>query len=92
MQGFDYLEENKTQLRFSEPKEVTMRKAAAQRAAEPEKRGPEPVREPVFEDPSSSHEDERVQEPKTYGKSISDRFKNIWDKLLEATDEQLDDN
>jgi len=92
MQGFDYLEENKTQLRFSEPKEVTMRKAAAQRAAEPEKREPEPPREPVFEEPSASHEDERVQEPKTYGKSISDRFKNIWDKLLEATDEQLDDN
>lgn len=92
MQGFDYLEENKTQLRFSEPKEVTMRKAAAQKAAEPEKREPEPVREPVFEEPAASHEDERAQEPKTYGKSISDRFKNIWDKLLEATDEQLDDN
>ncbi len=93
MKGIEYLDENKTKLRFAEPKEIERRKTTARHeVVENEESAKEPVVEPAFTQPTVSREPENSEETKSYGKTITDRFRNIWDRLLEATDEELDEN
>lgn len=92
MKGFEYLEENKTAHCYTEPKEIKDRREASFHKAEPERVVNKPVSEPVYEEPVVSEEPERKQSPKSVGEAITERFRNMWDKLLEVTDEQTDEN
>lgn len=91
MKGFEYLEENRAQISYAEPKEVKIRREAAMHNAEPERPVSRPESEPVYEEPVVSEESGRKQGPKSVGEAITERFRNMWDKLLEVTDEQTDE-
>jgi cell division protein FtsA len=80
LKGLEYLTENNTHLRFGEkkPDTVTHQNAVHQNVKAP-------VPEMVAE------ESDNEEQPRVTG-SIGDRLKNLWSKIIEATDEKLDEN
>lgn len=93
MKGLEYLEENKMQVRFGESKDAIRQREEARGRTERERAERErPETEPEKREPVVETEDETEASPRSYGHTLSARFKNMWEKLLEATDEQLDDN
>ena len=88
MKGLEYLDENKMQVRFGESKEAVRQREEARMKTEREHVAAEPeMKQPVVEE-----EPEVETAPRSYGLTLGAKFKNMWEKLLEATDEQLDDN
>jgi len=77
LKGLEYLEENKTFVRFGE------KKAEPARQKQHEQAGEEPL-QPVAEE-------EFYEEQSRGGSSISDKLKNLWGKIIEVTDEKIDD-
>lgn len=81
LKGLEYLEENKTFARFGEKKK-------------------EPVMQQVQQAPPAMKEEpvETVADDRYYddrprgGGSFGDKLRNIWDRIIEATDEKLDDS
>ncbi|MGB8359056.1 MAG: cell division protein FtsA [Bacteroidales bacterium] len=83
MKGLEYLEENKTELRFGEKKAEPVQPQKSVYHPEKEEKEKVPV---MVED---IKEEEPQQRPQS---SIMDKLKNLWGNIIEATDERLDDN
>jgi len=88
LKGLEYLEENKTFARFGEKK--------AAPAAQPAPQQQPVAQQPVIEEPVkvAQHQpepQEEYYEERPRGGSIGNKLRNIWDKIIEATDEKLDD-
>jgi len=88
LKGLEFLEENKTFARFGEKKEAP----AAQPLPQQQPVAQQPVMEEAAKvaqpqpEPQEEYYDERPR-----GGSIGNKLRNIWDKIIEATDEKLDD-
>jgi cell division protein FtsA len=85
LKGLEYLEENKTFARFGEKKqEPAARQAQTTHQA--------PNTQPGKEETVEAVTDERFydERPKGGG-SFGDKLRNIWDRIIEATDERLDE-
>jgi cell division protein FtsA len=86
LKGLDYLEENKTFARFGEKKQ------------EPATRQPHPSQQPqnsaaLKEEPVETVADEKYYDERPRGGgSFGDKLRNIWDRIIEATDEKLDES
>jgi cell division protein FtsA len=80
MKGLEYLKENNTQLRFGDRKP----EAGTNQNLERHEAGVE-VSETVQE------EQDNEKQSRAPG-SIGDRLRNFWSKIIEATDERLDEN
>ena len=88
LKGLEYLEENKTFARFGEKKAAPV----------PQTAPPQPVmEEPVQEaQPQPQAQSQHVTEEQYYderpkGGTLGTRLRSCWDKIIEATDEKLDD-
>jgi cell division protein FtsA len=80
MKGLEYLEENKTQLRFGEKKPEPVQPQRPVFNTKPDETEVVTV---------TDGREEGQQRPQT---SIMDKLKNLWGNIIEATDERLDDN
>jgi len=94
LKGLDYLEENKTFARFGEKKKEPVAQQPqyqqtpySQHQQQPLHTPPPVKEEPVQVDQEEPFYDERPQG----GRSFGDKLRGIWDKIIEATDEKLDD-
>ncbi len=88
LKGLEYLEENKTFARFGEKKAAPV----------PQTAPPQPVmEEPVQEaqpqpQAQSQHEtEEQYYDERPKSGTLGTRLRSFWDKIIEATDEKLDD-
>ena len=83
LKGLEYLEENKTTARFGEKKQEPVASHAAR---------------PLHEEPAETDqkqavpEEEYAEERTGRGRSFGDTLKNLWGRIIEATDEKLDDS
>ena len=85
MKGLEFLEESGKTLRFGDrKKEPTVQQPQMNRHFSEEKA------EVVAE--VSAPEQHEEQAPERGTRNIGEKLKNIWDKIIEATDERLDDN
>ena len=85
MKGLEFLEESGKTLRFGDrKKEPTVQQPQMNRHFSEEKA------EVVAEVSAPEHHEEQAPERGT--RNIGEKLKNIWDKIIEATDERLDDN
>jgi hypothetical protein len=84
LKGLEYLEENKTFARFGEKKA-----APAAQTAQPQPVIEEPVQ---AAQPQSHHmSEEQYYDERPKSGTIGTRLRSFWDKIIEATDEKLDD-
>jgi hypothetical protein len=79
LKGREYLEENKTQLRFGEKK------------PEPETRREQSPYKQFKDEPVTTPEEVEVEDNSTR-LTIGDRLKKLWEGIVEATDEKLPEN
>ena len=92
LKGLEYLEENKTFARFGEKKA-----APVPQTAPPQPVMEEPVREAQPQpQPQAQAQAQHVTEEQYYderpkGGTLGTRLRSFWDKIIEATDEKLDD-
>ena len=91
LKGLDYLEENKTYARFGERKQEPV----AQQSQHSQHQQYRQTPPPVIEEPVQV---EQEQEEPFYGdrqqggRSFGDKLRGIWDKIIEATDEKIDES
>ncbi len=80
LKGLDYLEENKVFIRFGEKKAEPVRQKETQR-------------EQIKEEPVQQVPEEEIYEERTRGGSlIGEKLRNLWGKIIEATDEKIDES
>jgi cell division protein FtsA len=97
LKGLDYLEENKTFARFGEKKqEPVVQQEPYQQSQysqhQQHRQTPPPVKEePVQVEQEQEPEETFFGERPQGGRSFGDKLRNIWDKIIEATDEKIDE-
>ena len=99
LKGLDYLEENKTFARFGEKKQepVVQQPQYTQQHQYTQHQQSRHTAPPLKEEPVQV-EQEQEQEETFYndrpqgGRSFGDKLRNIWDKIIEATDEKIDES
>jgi cell division protein FtsA len=97
LKGLDYLEENKTFARFGEKKqEPAVQQEPYQQSQysqhQQHRQTPPPVKEePVQVEQEQEPEETFFGERPQGGRSFGDKLRNIWDKIIEATDEKIDE-
>jgi cell division protein FtsA len=98
LKGLDYLEENKTFARFGEKKqEPVVQQAKYQQSQysqhQQHMQTPPPMKEePVQVEQEQEQEESFFGERPQGGRSFGDKLRNIWDKIIEATDEKIDES
>ena len=98
LKGLDYLEENKTFARFGEKKqEPVVQQTQYQQSQYSQhqqyRQTPPPVKEePVQVEQEQEQEESFFEERPQGGRSFGDKLRNIWDKIIEATDEKIDES
>ncbi len=94
LKGLDYLEENKTFARFGEKKKepVAQQPQYQQTPYSQHQQQPLHTPPPVKEEPVQVEQEEPFYDERPQGgRSFGDKLRGIWDKIIEATDEKLDD-
>jgi cell division protein FtsA len=86
LKGLEYLEENKTFARFGEKKA-----APAPQTAQPQPVIEEPVQAAQPQSQSQQVPEEQYYDERPKNGTIGTRLRSFWDKIIEATDEKLDD-
>ncbi|MHC1733090.1 MAG: cell division protein FtsA [Bacteroidales bacterium] len=86
LKGLEYLEENKTFARFGEKKA-----APAPQTAQPQPVIEEPVQAAQPQSQSHHMSEEQYYDERPKSGTIGTRLRSFWDKIIEATDEKLDD-
>ncbi|MRR20155.1 cell division protein FtsA [bacterium] len=100
LKGLDYLEENKTFARFGEKKQEPVMQQAQYSHQQSQHSQYQQYRQtppPVNEEPVQVEQEQEQEEP-FYGdrqqgsRSFGDKLRGIWDKIIEATDEKIDES
>jgi cell division protein FtsA len=86
LKGLEYLEENKTFARFGEKKAEP-----APQTAPPQPVTEEPVQVAQPQSQSQHVTEEQYYDERPKNGTIGTRLRSFWDKIIEATDEKLDD-
>ncbi len=98
LKGLDYLEENKTFARFGERKqEPVVQQSQYQQSQYSQHQQYRQTPPPVKEEPVQVEQEQEQEEPffgerPQGGRSFGDKLRNIWDKIIEATDEKIDES
>ena len=94
LKGLEYLEENKTFARFGEKKQEPVAQQPQHQQAPYAQHQQQPMHTPppVKEEPVEVEQDDPFYEGRPpASRSFGDKLRGIWDKIIEATDEKLDD-
>ena len=100
LKGLDYLEENKTFARFGEKKQEPVIQQAQYSQQQSQYSQHQQYRQtppPVNEEPVQVEQEQEQEEPfygdrQQGGRSFGDKLRGIWDKIIEATDEKIDES
>jgi len=98
LKGLDYLEENKTFARFGERKQEPVgQQSQYQQSQYSQHQQYRQTPPPVKEEPVQVEQEQEQEEPffgerPQGGRSFGDKLRNIWDKIIEATDEKIDES
>jgi cell division protein FtsA len=98
LRGLDYLEENKTFARFGEKKqEPVVQQTQYQQSQHSQHQQHRQTPPPVKEEPVQVEQEQESEEPfygnrQPAGRSFVDKLRSIWDNIIEATDEKIDES
>ena len=98
LRGLDYLEENKTFARFGEKKqEPVVQQTQSQQSQQSQHQQHRQTPPPVKEEPVQVEQEQESEEPfygnrQPAGRSFVDKLRSIWDNIIEATDEKIDES
>ena len=98
LRGLDYLEENKTFARFGEKKqEPVVQQTQYKQSQHSQHQQHRQTPPPVKEEPVQVEQEQESEEPfygnrQPAGRSFVDKLRSIWDNIIEATDEKIDES